>query len=173
MKKLSIIYFIGFVFISYIGLAIYVLAKQEIEELLVCADNGGLKIPFSKCLCREYLFVARGSDHDIDVLHRGVGASFVIQGKSTVSEREQVLKFLVSKGLDVNHIDIHQLSPLHGAVLNNSTDEIEILLRNGANTNLRDKKFSLTPLELALKLQSEDKLPSDRHAAITLLTNAK
>lgn len=124
-------------------------------------------------MCREYLFAFRGSQQDIDSLHQGVGASFVIQGESAAPEREQVLKYLISKGLDVNHIDMHQLSPLHGAVLSNSADEVEMLLRNGASTNLKDKKFGLTPLELALKLQSENKLQRDWQEVISLLKNAK
>ena len=173
MRKVRIAPLIGFILVSYIGLSIYVIAKQGTEELLLCVDNGGVKIPFSKYLCREYLFNVRGSQQDIDTLHRGIGASFVIQGKSTPPEREQVLKYLITKGLDVNHIDMHQLSPLHGAALANSVDEVEMLLRNGANTDLKDKKFGLTPLELALKLQSEDKLQSDRQAVISLLKNAK
>lgn len=173
MRKVRIAPLIGFILVTYIGLSIYVIAKQGTEELLLCVDNGGLKIPFSKYLCREYLFTVRGSHQDIDTLHRGVGASFVIQGKSAAPEREQVLKYLITKGLDVNRIDMHQLSPLHGAVLANSADEVEMLLRNGAHINLKDKKFGLTPLELALKLQSEDKLQSDRQAVISLLKNAK
>lgn len=173
MKKALIGYVIGFIVTGYVGLSVYVITKQEIEQVLLCVDQGGLKIPFSKALCREYFFTFRGSYEDIDALHKGVGASFVVQGKSAVSEREQVLKYLISKGLDVNHIDMHQLSPLHGAVLSNSADEVEMLLRNGASINLKDQKFGLTPLELALKLQGEDKLTSDRQAVIAPLRNAK
>lgn len=173
MRKVLLGYIIGLIVTGYIGLSAYVITKQGIEQLLVCADQGGIKIPFSKTLCREYLFAFRGSQQDIDLLHQGVGASFVIQGESAAPEREQVLKYLISKGLDVNHIDMHQLSPLHVAVLSNSADEVEMLLRNGASTHLKDKKFKLTPLELALKLQSENKLPRDRQAVISLLKNTK
>ena len=173
MKKALIAPLIGLVFISYVGLSIYVIAKQGTEELLLCVDKGGLKIPVSKYLCRQYLFTVRGTQQDIDTLHQGVGASFVIQGESAVPEREQVLKYLITKGLDVNHIDMHKLSPLHAAVLANSTDEVEMLLRNGASTNLKDKKFGLTPLELAVKLQSDDKSANTRLAVISLLKDAK
>ena len=171
MKKIMAL--IGFVFVGYIGLSVYLIANQGIEELLICADKGGLKIPFSKQLCRKYLFAARGTQQDISTLQQGVGASFVVQGESSRLEREEVLKYLISKGLDVNRIDINEFLPLHGAVLANSTEEVEILLRNGANPNLKDNKFHLTPLELALKLQREDKSPNNRFAIVSLLGNTK
>lgn len=173
MKKALIGYILGFIVTGYIGLSVYAITKQDVEELLICADQGGFKIPFSREICRGYLFTLRGSQEDIDFLHQGIGASFPVQGESSVAEREQVLKYLISKGLDVNHIDMHQLTPLHGAVLANSADEVGMLLRNGANPDLKDRKFGLTPLELALKLDRENKLPEDRRAVISLLRNAK
>lgn len=173
MKKALIASVIGFLLFGYVGLSINAVAKQGIEQLLICADRGGLKIPFSKYLCREYLFAFRGSTKDIDALHQGIGASFAIQGESATSEREEILRFLIGKGLDVNRFDKDQLLPLHGAVLANSADEIKMLLQNGANPVLKDNTFGLTALGLALKLQSEDKLPNDRNAVISLLKNAK
>ncbi|HWV16862.1 MAG TPA: ankyrin repeat domain-containing protein [Cellvibrio sp.] len=173
MRKIVVALLAGFVLVGYVSLFIHVLVNQGIEELLICADRGGLKIPFSKSLCREYLFAARGTKQDVDVLHQGVGAAFVTQGESPVSEREQVLKYLIGKGLDVNRIDMHQLSPLHGAVLANSAEEVKMLLLNGVNINLKDHQFELTPLEFALKLQSENSLQKDRSEVVFLLENAK
>lgn len=171
MKRVLIASIVGFLFVGYMGLSIYAVSRQEVGQLLICADRGGLKIPFSKCLCREYLFAFRGSKQDIDSLHQGIGALFVAQGESATSEREQILKFLIGKGLDVNRAGMHQLLPLHGAVLANSADEIRILLNNGADPSLKDNRFGLTALELALKLQSEDKLPGNRNTVISLLKN--
>ncbi len=173
MIKKTLIGIIGLMVVAYLGLAVYAITNQRIETLLICADQGGFKIPFSREICRGYLFTLRGSQDDIDSLHQGIGASFAVQGESSAAEREQVLQFLISKGLDVNRIDMHQLTPLHGAVLANSADEVEILLGNGANPNLKDKKFGLTPLELALKLDRESKFPEDRRVVIFLLKNAK
>ena len=154
-------------------MVVHVIAKQGIEELLVCVDQGGVKIPFARYLCRQYLFTVRGSQRDIDTLHQGIGASFVIQGESTALEREQLLRFLVGKGLDVNRIGMDKLSPLHAAVLANSADEVEMLLRNGASVDLKDEKFGLTPLELAMKLQSGDESANTRQTVVSLLSNAK
>jgi hypothetical protein len=157
----------------YAALAAIALTSQESEALLVCADKGGLKIPFSKALCRQYLLSARGSAQDIEDLHRGIGASFVVQGESTADEREELLKYLVGKGLDVNRIDVHQLTPLHHAVIANEADEVRILLSHGARPDVRDGKFRLTPLELALKLQLEGKSRADTQTVISLLESAR
>jgi len=157
--------------VVYFGLSAYAIANQSIEELLLCTDTGGLRVPFSKELCRNYLFAFRGTPKDIEALHQGIGASFVVQGQSSESEREEILKFLVAKGLDVNHGDTHGLTPLHGAVLANSASEVEMLLRSGANARLKDEKFGLSSLELAVKLQSVGK-PTDRQAVIVLLRDA-
>lgn len=162
---------VGFLLFAYIGLSTYAISTQGIEDLLVCADRGGLKIPFSKQLCREYLLNFRGSREDIDTLQQGIGALFVTQGESTTSARTELLKFLVGKGLDVNRAGMDRLLPLHGAVLSNSADEVKILLDNGANPALKDSRFELTPLELALKLESEDKTSNDRSAVIAILRN--
>ena len=158
--------------IAYLGTSAFVIANQRIEELLICADEGGLKVPFSKALCRHYLFAFRGTPEDIEALHQGTGASFVVQGNASEHEREQVLQFLIAKGLDVNHEDMHLLTPLHGAVVANAADEVALLLRNGANARLKDGKFALTPLELARKLQNAGATP-DRRAVISLLDEAK
>ena len=153
----------------YVALCAYAVADQDVEELLLCADSGGLKIPFSKTVCRNYLFASRGTREDIELLHRGVGAFFVVQGESSEAEREEVLRFLVGKGLDVNRIDMHGLTPLHGAVLGNVPSEVSMLLRSGGNPRLKDRKFGLTPLELAVKLEREGSVPGGRQEVIALL----
>lgn len=153
---------------GYVICAGYVVANQNIESLLVCADQGGLSIPFAKNVCRAYLFNFRGTEQDIADLEQGVGASFVVQGRSQLREREQVLEFLLKKNLNLNNIGMHRLTPLHEAVIANSTDELTILLRHGADTNIKDEKFGLTPLELAVKLQS-DSDQVDRRPVVALL----
>ncbi|MDR2853607.1 MAG: hypothetical protein LBV61_11240 [Burkholderiaceae bacterium] len=173
MKKTIAAFIVAVLLFGYIGSAAYAVSAQGIEQLLICADHGGLKIPFSKHICRNYFFAFRGSRKDIDTLEQGIGALFVVQGKSTVSERSELLKFLVDKGLDVNRAGVSQLPPLHGAVLANSEDEIQMLLNNGANLSLKDSHLGLTPLGFALKLQNEDKSRRDRNAVIALLKNAQ
>jgi hypothetical protein len=163
----------GIFLIVFVTLATYVIATQNIESLLTCVDSASPRFPFSSDLCRNFLFTFRGSKEDIDELQQGIGASFVLNGQSPIFQREQVLKFLVSKGLQINQVNVQQLTPLHGAVLANSADEVKVLLRNGADVHMKDKKFNLTPLEFALYLQEHGKIPEDRKAVISLLSSSQ
>jgi len=160
------------VLMAYLGLSAHAITQQSIEDLLVCADHGGLKVPFSRAVCRAYLQTARGTPQDIEALHEGTGAAFVIQGESSIADREELLAFLVGKGLNVNHVDMHGLLPLHSAVIANSATEVEMLLRHGANPGLVDQQFGLDPLALALKLQKERPTGVDRTAVIGKLKQA-
>jgi len=143
----------GALIIGYVGLSAYVVSRQDIESLLVCAEQGGLKIPYAKSICRAYLSAARGTPDDIEALQRGVGATFVVQGSASSEEKEQLLVLLISKGLDVNHIDMRGSTPLHAAVLAGAEDEVDLLLNHGARIDLKDAATGLTAPELALKLQ--------------------
>lgn len=74
--------------------------------------------------------------------------------------------------LDVNRAGMDKLLPLHGAVLANSSDEVKILLDSGASPLLEDERFGLTPIELVLKLQSENKRPIDLNDVNSVFRNA-
>lgn len=141
--------------IGYVGLSAYVVSRQDIESLLICAEQGGLKIPYAKSICRAYLSAARGTPEDIASLQRGVGASFVVQGGASREEKEQVLTLLIAKGLDVNRVDMHGSTPLHSAVLAGAEDEVDLLLNHGARVDLKDAVNGLNALELALKMQAD------------------
>jgi len=155
----------------YVGLSAHVILRQDIQDLLVCADQGGLKIPLSRSLCRKYLFAFRGTPEDIAMLHQGVGTSFVLQGHAPLAKRERTLDFLVGKGLDVNRIDMHKLRPLHAAVLSNAPEEV-VLLRHGARPELPDERYGQTPLELALALERDERRQAGREDLIAMLRSA-
>jgi len=161
----------------YVGLSAHVIARQDIQDLLLRADQGRLKIPLSRNLCREYLFAFRGTAEDIATLHQGVGAAFVLQGRAPLAERERMLDFLVGKGLDVNRIDRHKLRPLHAAVLSNSPEEVLLLLllllRHGARPELPDQRYGQTPLELALALERDERRQAGREDLIAMLRSAR
>lgn len=157
----------------YLGLSAHAIVRQDIQDLLLCADQGGLKIPLSRRLCRDYLFAFRGTAEDIAMLHQGVGASFVLQGRAPLAERERLLEFLIGQGLDVNRIDRHKLRPLHAAVLSNSPEEVAVLLRHGARPELPDERHGQTPLELALALERDERRQAGREDLITLLRGAR
>jgi hypothetical protein len=157
----------------YTALATVAIVRQDIHALLICADQGGLKVPFSRSLCRQYLFSFRGTAQDIAALHEGVGVSFVLQGRSPPADRERILSFLVDKGLDPNHIDMHRLTPLHAAVVANSVQEVELLLRHGARPDVKDERYGLTPLELALTLERDERRQVGREAVIAALRRTR
>jgi hypothetical protein len=170
MRKKHLFALIAMCLAVYLALSALFVTTQNINSLLICADKGGYRIPFSKNICRVYLFNFRGNPNDIDSLHKGIGASFVVQGESAPQEREDVLRYLLEKNLNINNIGMNALTPLHEAVLANSVEEVEMLLRNGADRSRKDKKYALTPLELAVTLQDSSK-NIDRREVIALLEN--
>jgi len=60
----------------------------------------------------------------------------------------EVVRFLISKGADVNAKDYFGGTPLYDAVYWASTDVIEILLESGANPNVQDKYGSILLYEV-------------------------
>lgn len=171
MRKKYLFILVGASLTAYLALSAAFITTQSIESLLICADKGGYHIPFSKNICRAYLFNFRGNQNDIDFLHKGIGASFIVQGESPPPEREDVLRYLLEKNLDINNIGMNALTPLHEAVLANSAVEVEMLLRNGADRGRKDKKYGLTPLELSITLQAKGGANIDRQEVIALLKN--
>jgi ankyrin repeat protein len=61
----------------------------------------------------------------------------------------KVLKLLVESGSGVNALEgNHWFTPLHYAAQSSKVENVEVLLKMGANINARDKK-GRTPLQLA------------------------
>lgn len=160
------------------GVVSYNVMNFNINELVACSDADGDFIIPSKQLCRQYLFHFRGNEEDISLLHRGIGASLILNGMGSIQDKEEVLKNLIGKGLDINRVDRHRLTPMHGAVLSNSLEHVQLLLRNGADASMKDGHFQLDPLGLAYMLQRDDVLKghgirASRDPIIALLANAK
>ena len=164
------------------------LAELTGGKFRIPIQNSNYKIPFSSDLCTTYLFIFRGSQADIKDLYKIGGASGVIHSSASGNpdpegaKNEQILQYLVRKGLDVNASIVgSQTTALHLAVGDNRDDLVKMLLRYGADINVKDKGgIGLTPLELVLELEKEDiKFEplafrrKDRHAVIALLQNAK
>jgi hypothetical protein len=144
--------------------AMYVMVKQDMSELVSCADSGGIKFPFADKLCKAYLWHFRGSANDIRELEFNGGADHVLLGAAPFVEREALLKHLIDKGLDVNHkseMNGWGLTPLHGSVIERNASKLLLLLHLGARIDIKDDHFKLTPLELAQHLQQTSKYPAD------------
>lgn len=156
----------------YIGISAYMIMSQGINELVICANDKTLNVPFSESLCRSYLYSARGSARDIDILQQNGGVSFLMNAAQTAPERRKLVKFFIAKGLNINGPDTHGVLPLQLAVLEGSVGNIKLLLDFGANPLLAGKRISFTPLALAKKLQSENKLRGNGDAIVTILKAA-
>lgn len=171
MKKLALSLLI-IALALYVGVSSYIVTSQGIQSLLVCADRGGLMIPFSKSICRSYLFNVRGSPKDIAELQEYGGAALVINQGVTTAQTRQTLEFLVSRGLNVNGFDESSIRPLQGAVLENSFPKVKLLLDLGADPTLKGSTIKASALELAVKLKSSQKLENGNDRIIAILQEA-
>lgn len=61
------------------------------------------------------------------------------------------LKKLITKGFDLNLIDVLEGSPLHCAVENGSFECVKLLVERGANINVRSIQRNETPLQIAIR----------------------
>lgn len=53
--------------------------------------------------------------------------------------RNEIVKYLIKRGANVNALYDEHYSPLMSAVGNNNVEMVKLLLENGANINLKDK----------------------------------
>jgi len=60
-----------------------------------------------------------------------------------------VVKVLLEHGADVNAKGENKITPLHLAAQNGHVNVVKVLLRHGANVDAKDKKYGLTPLDVA------------------------
>jgi ankyrin repeat protein len=65
------------------------------------------------------------------------------------------IKELHKKGRDLNALDSDGWAPIHCAIMNTSTDAIELLLKLGATIDVKTKKKKLNPLMLAVLNQKK------------------
>jgi hypothetical protein len=148
----------------------YAITKQNMTVLVSCADGENTYAVVQK-FCKAYLWHFRGSAEDMKELEFNGGADYVLRGTAPFSEREALLRHLISKGLNISQkkqVNGWGFTPLHSAVLGLNEPELLLLLRLGARTDIQDDHFKRTPLELAQHLQQTRKHPEEfkRIAAI-------
>jgi hypothetical protein len=140
------------------GLAVYVISRESMTQLVFNADIDGY-IPLVQKWTRFYLWNFRGSPEDLRELEFNGGAATLlrrIEGDPpklmSLSKRELLIKHLMTKGLDINSkagLDGYGFTPLHSAVLGRQEPEALLLLRLGARTDIKDDRYKLTALELS------------------------
>jgi hypothetical protein len=154
MKK-AILAFIVFIPTSIIGLAIYAMATDDIEGIVICAINDDTNyIPSS--VCEFYLYNYRFTKEDISYLENRGGLSFPI-GIHDETKRYNLVKLFISKDVSVNKKSvIDGYTPLHSAIIHNDPRVVSLLLSSGADINKKDSNQNMTPdkfLEFLLKKQ--------------------
>jgi len=73
--------------------------------------------------------------------------------KAILENNPKVIKFLLAHGVDVDYPDENGMTPLTVAILDRSTDAIDVLLEHGANPNPTVKWNNMTLLETAFHMQ--------------------
>ncbi len=70
---------------------------------------------------------------------------------AVVSQDPELIKLLISKGIDVNERYEYRSTPLIEAVENNNTEAVKILLAAGADPNLKRELLNDTALKVAIR----------------------
>ncbi len=169
LSKKLLLWLSGILIALYIGLVGYFLNTIEIQYLLIYS-GGEVKvaIPFGQKVCLAYLYNMRGDKQDIEALQNEVGATSILSS-APPSEREKMLKWFLSKGLNINSIGFDKSTALHRAVIFNAPEDVQLLLNNGASLSQKDTRLNMTPLEFAYLLQKKGAIKRDYSKVISLL----
>lgn len=84
----------------------------------------------------------------------------------------QIAAILLGKGALVNVYDGEFLTPLHKAALAGSAKTVELLLRNGANPNMRMNNEKPTPLHLCFSEMQNNKVTREQKMCLEHLLHA-
>lgn len=105
--------------------------------------------------CAQWaLFAFHGSPKEIKSLQDSRGLNFIV---SFPAERSIIiLNWLLDKGADINTITPSDgLTPLHSAIVQNSSDLVALLVQRGADLSIEETKRGMTARELLEMLEPE------------------
>ena len=144
------------------GTAFYYLKKAPIDELVFdssLSDKLFGVIPVSPLPASFYRFYIRNySDFDShkryeygqSLLHVTLGPGYIVEDfDQWLPHVLNLAEFFLQKGVDINALDERGFAALHEAVALDSPELIGLLLRHGADINVRSKGKGSTPLGLA------------------------
>ncbi len=128
------------------------LNKTDATPFLLAAETGDL--PLMK------LLIALGADPTLVNVDRvtpllaATGVGILGDGDESAGTEDEAIesvKFLLELGADINSVDKHGNSAVHGAVYENRSKLIEFLSEHGADINIwnRPNRRSWTPLDIA------------------------
>lgn len=89
-----------------------------------------------------------------------------------LKRNEEIVKFFIDKGADVNNVNYNGFTPLYYAVVDNSPEAVDLLIKQGANVNFQpqnkgNKNFSILTYAVISK-----RSPEDKEKIVELLLNA-
>jgi len=94
------------------------------------------------------------SEHNLTPIHLLCDAQY--RGQTlTDKQRGELLRAMVKLGADVNHMDKHQIAPIHKAVMHDRLDCVDALIEGNVDTNVMF--MGDTPLSIAAR-QNREKL---------------
>lgn len=149
MKKLLFILLLAL--LTTAGIGIYSMTRYNIEALIVCASNEKASY-LPSFVCENYLYDYRGHPVDIAFLNGRTGLNFLANIENT-QIRQHLFEFFIRRGMNINATsNVDGLTPLHAAVLLNDPDLAKLLLKMGANTQVRERTNGFTPLEFLIQM---------------------
>lgn len=141
---------------------------ENLVSLIQCAD--GANYPRLQAICKTGIYALRLRPEEVQELKQAVGApnaSVIVYAAASMQDRERaeaMLRFALSRGLDVNSIDLLTGSTaLYTAVFANDPVAVGLLLAHGARSDVSNLK-NQSPLELAESLQK--KFPQEDYRAV-------
>jgi len=116
-------------------------------------------IPDSDKTCDAVLQVLCDAGFDVNLQHRDVSSSFVMDGdgplhivtRTTPGLVAECMEILISYGADVNSQNDDGQTPLHAAVHNSDIESARLLLEHGSRLDIKDVHGE-TPLVLAMSM---------------------
>lgn len=107
-----------------------------------------------RALSQWALFSFHGRKGEISKLQEGRGLNFIVSYPAQQSIK--VFRWLESKGADINTIASSDgLTPLHSAIVQDNTQLVAYLIKQGADTSIEEKKRGMTAQELLEMLEPE------------------
>ena len=129
------------------GSPVYVKDDNLRTPLHLACESGSYNAV--RFLCNKYKkLINEESKYGSTPLH------FVAENDSN-SDNEQLVQFLISKGVDINKKNKFGQTPLHCAIQNGFCKTVSTFIESGANLNITDNS-SCNPLDIAINLNEDD-----------------
>lgn len=162
------------VFIAAVG--IYAELVREIRQydpplLLACAD---VEWPVPAWTCRQVLLRRSFSSAEVADLNH-VGAAVYPAFTENSALADEMLSLFIAHGVDINAPDdkgTRHWTALQTMAVAGKPDRVEMLLKHGARTDLRDVA-NMTALDLARQMQEKHPNEPNRVEVIRLLEEAE